>query len=285
MRLLAAMSAVWAVAVFPGRTEAAERAGRCLPDHSFSVGWVLPFALMLLAIAILPLAVPRGWESNRHKLWVSLLLGPPVLILSLGRGPCAVLSTGLEFTSFMILLGSLYVVSRGVFLAGDLRATPQTNTPFLAVGTVPASLIGTTGASLFLIRPVLKTNRERLHKSHTVVFFIFLVSNIGGSLTPLGDPALLPGQHPYLFGIPQFGQGTLPSQRGGRGGPRGAAGHQPRVGVHGGQHPHRERAQLHGQVRGRGARGQEPSYFGYMLYRAGVLIPVFLGVTFLFFLS
>ena len=199
MRLLAAMSAVWAVAVFPGRTEAAERAGRCLPDQSLSAGWVLPFALMLLAIAILPLAVPRWWESNRHKLWVSLLLGAPVLVLYLGRGPCAVLSTGLEFTSFMVLLGSLYVVSGGVFLAGDLRATPQTNTLFLAVGTVLASLIGTTGASLFLIRPVLRTNRERLHKSHTVVFFIFLVSNIGGSLTPLGDPPLFMG---YLEGVP-----------------------------------------------------------------------------------
>ena len=187
------------LAAYPGATEAAERSAAGLLGHSLSLAWVLPFVLMLLAIAILPLALPRWWESNRHKFWISLLLGAPVFALYLQRSPRALLDTGMEFASFMILLASLYVVSGGVFLAGDLRATPQTNTAFLAVGTVLASLIGTTGASLLLIRPVLTTNRERLHKVHTVVFFIFLVSNIGGSLTPLGDPPLFMG---YLEGVP-----------------------------------------------------------------------------------
>jgi Na+/H+ antiporter NhaD/arsenite permease-like protein len=199
MRLFGLMAVAWAVAVFPGGAQAAGGHAAPLLGHSLSLGWVLPFALMLLAIASLPLAVPRWWESNRHKLWVSLVLGAPVLVLYLQRSPHALLRTGHEFASFMILLGSLYVISGGVFLAGDLRATPQTNTAFLAAGTVLASLIGTTGASLFLIRPVLRTNRERLHKNHTVVFFIFLVSNIGGSLTPLGDPPLFMG---YLEGVP-----------------------------------------------------------------------------------
>ena len=103
--------------------------------------------------------------------------------------------------SFIILLASLYVISGGVLLRGDLEATPMTNTAFLAVGTALASIIGTTGASMLLIRALLQTNRERTRVRHTVVFFIFLVSNIGGMLTPLGDPPLFLG---YLQGVPFF---------------------------------------------------------------------------------
>jgi Na+/H+ antiporter NhaD/arsenite permease-like protein len=101
--------------------------------------------------------------------------------------------------SFIILLASLYVISGGVFLDGDLQATPLTNSTFLAAGALLASVIGTTGASMLLIRPVLQTNRERKHVTHTVIFFIFLVSNVGGCLTPLGDPPLFLG---YLAGVP-----------------------------------------------------------------------------------
>jgi len=160
---------------------------------------VAPFALMLLAIAILPLALPHWWEPNRNKLLVSALLGLPVLALYLGRRPHALLETGEEYVSFILLLASLYVISGGIRLAGDLEATPLTNTTFLAVGAVFASFLGTTGASMLLIRVLLQTNRERTRVRHTVIFFIFLVSNIGGLLTPLGDPPLFLG---YLRGVP-----------------------------------------------------------------------------------
>ena len=161
---------------------------------------VLPFAALLLAIAILPLAAPRWWAPNRHKLWVSGALALPVLALHLGR-PAVLLHAAGEYVSFIVLLASLYVICGGVLLRGDLQATPLTNTAFLAAGAVLASVIGTTGASILLIRALLQTNRERTKVRHTVVFFIFLVSNIGGMLTPLGDPPLLLG---YLKGVPFF---------------------------------------------------------------------------------
>ncbi len=106
---------------------------------------------------------------------------------------------GEEYLSFIILLTGLYVISGGVLLRGDLIATPLTNTAFLAIGSVLASFVGTTGASMLLIRPLLQTNQERTRVQHTVVFFIFTVSNIGGMLTPLGDPPLFLG---YLQGVP-----------------------------------------------------------------------------------
>jgi Na+/H+ antiporter NhaD/arsenite permease-like protein len=158
-----------------------------------------PFVVMLLAIAIGPLAVPHWWESNRNKLLVSAVLGAPVLFLYLWRRPVVVLATAEEYVSFIVLLGGLYVISGGILLRGDVQATPLINTAFLGVGAVIASFIGTTGASMLLIRAVLQTNRERRHVRHTVIFFIFLVSNIGGMLTPLGDPPLFLG---YLQGVP-----------------------------------------------------------------------------------
>jgi Na+/H+ antiporter NhaD/arsenite permease-like protein len=158
-----------------------------------------PFVLMLLAIAICPLAVPHWWESNRNKLVVSAVLGAPILVLYLARRPSALLGVAEEYASFIIMLGGLYVISGGILLRGDLEATPITNTAFLAVGAVMASVIGTTGASMLLIRALLQTNRERRQVRHTVIFFIFLVSNIGGMLTPLGDPPLFLG---YLQGVP-----------------------------------------------------------------------------------
>jgi Na+/H+ antiporter NhaD/arsenite permease-like protein len=106
---------------------------------------------------------------------------------------------GEEYVSFIVLLAGLYVISGGIRLTGDLEATPLTNTAFLAIGSGLASFIGTTGASMLLIRPLLQTNRERTRITHTVVFFIFLVSNVGGLLTPLGDPPLFLG---YLQGVP-----------------------------------------------------------------------------------
>jgi Na+/H+ antiporter NhaD/arsenite permease-like protein len=161
--------------------------------------WVLPFVAMLLAIAVCPLRVPHWWESNRNKLTVSLALGFPVLVLYLNRRPGALLHTAEDYLSFMILLAGLYVVSGGLRLTGDLEATPLINTTFLTLGAALASFVGTTGASMLLIRALLQTNRERTRVAHTVIFFIFLVSNIGGMLTPIGDPPLFLG---YLQGVP-----------------------------------------------------------------------------------
>jgi Na+/H+ antiporter NhaD/arsenite permease-like protein len=154
---------------------------------------------MLLSIAILPLAAPRFWQSNGRKLGVAALLGFPVLLLYLRHDGSALVHAGRDYLSFILLLGSLFVVSGGILATGDLEATPRTNTAFLAVGSVLASLIGTTGASVLLIRPLLSTNQERRYVAHTVVFFIFIVSNTGGCLTPLGDPPLFLG---YLRGVP-----------------------------------------------------------------------------------
>ena len=160
---------------------------------------ILPFLAMLLSIAVLPLWTPHWWERNRNKLLVSAVLGLPVLVLYLARRPAALVHMGEDYVSFIVLLAGLFVISGGVLLRGDLSATPLVNSAFLAVGAVLASAVGTTGASMLLIRPLLQTNRERTRRKHTVVFFIFLVSNVGGMLTPLGDPPLFLG---YLEGVP-----------------------------------------------------------------------------------
>jgi len=173
-------------------------------EHSLfvpSLVWVAPFACLLVGIAIVPLAAPRFWESNANKLASSLVLGMPVLGLYLTQAPGALLHTARDYISFVTLLASLFIVSGGVRLDGDLEARPWLNTLFLGSGAVLASVIGTTGASMLLIRPVLHTNAERRYTVHTVVFFIFIVSNVGGCLTPMGDPPLFMG---YLTGVPFF---------------------------------------------------------------------------------
>jgi Na+/H+ antiporter NhaD/arsenite permease-like protein len=160
---------------------------------------VAPFVAMLLAIAVCPLWVPHWWESNRNKLVVACVLGLPVVGVYALRHPHVLLETAEEYVSFLLLLTALYVIAGGIRLSGDLEATPLVNTTFLATGCVLASFLGTTGASMLLIRAVLQTNRQRTRVTHTVIFFIFLVSNIGGLLTPLGDPPLFLG---YLEGVP-----------------------------------------------------------------------------------
>ena len=161
--------------------------------------WIAPFALLLAAIAILPLATPRLWHSNARKLALSALLGLPVVLLYLRHHPVALVETARDYVSFIVLLASLFVISGGIVARGDLRATPAVNTAFLGTGAVLASFIGTTGAAMLLIRPLLDTNAERRRVHHTVIFFIFVVANIGGCLTPLGDPPLFLG---YLAGVP-----------------------------------------------------------------------------------
>jgi Na+/H+ antiporter NhaD/arsenite permease-like protein len=164
-----------------------------------AAAWALPFVGLLLSIAVLPLATPHFWESNLRKLAVCALLAAPVLALYLRFRPVALVHAAGDYVSFIVLLGGLFVISGGIALEGDLEATPRTNAAFLGLGALLASFIGTTGASMLLVRPLLHTNQERKHVAHTVVFFIFLVSNIGGCLTPLGDPPLFLG---YLLGVP-----------------------------------------------------------------------------------
>lgn len=161
---------------------------------------LLPFGGLLLAIALAPLVAPSWW--HRRFPWVSLAFGLPTVLFLLFQGEPwggRYLHTLHEYLSFIILLGSLFVISGGVLLRGHLVGTPFVNTTLLSVGTLLASVVGTTGASMLLIRPVLQANRRRASRVHIVVFFIFLVSNIGGCLTPLGDPPLYLG---YLKGVP-----------------------------------------------------------------------------------
>ena len=159
----------------------------------------LPFLAMLVLIAICPLLAPGLWEPNRNKLLAALALGSPVVALYLARRPAALLEAGTDYVSFIALLSALYAIAGGIRLESDLEATPLTNAAFIAAGAALASFIGTTGAAMLLIRPLLEANRQRTRVSHTVVFFIFLACNIGGLLTPLGDPPLYLG---YLLGVP-----------------------------------------------------------------------------------
>ncbi len=163
---------------------------------------MIPFVILLLCIAVLPLihATEHRWEQNSTKLTVALVLGLPVAVWFWFAGEqVTVLHSLWEYVQFVLLLGALFVVSGGIFLTGDLRATPRTNVAFLGIGAVLASFIGTTGAAMLLVRPLLNTNKERFHKVHTIVFLIFIVANTGGLLTPLGDPPLFLG---FLRGVP-----------------------------------------------------------------------------------
>ncbi|PIE24232.1 MAG: sodium:proton antiporter [Planctomycetota bacterium] len=161
----------------------------------------IPFVLMLLCIAVIPLVNHHWWENDKHRLIISLLLGVPTLVFVYfdSHGWGHMLHEGQEYVSFISLLGSLFLISGGIVITGNLKGTPLVNTSFLAVGGLLASFIGTTGAAMVLIRAVLRTNSERHHKLHTAIFFIFIVCNCGGCLTPLGDPPLFLG---YLRGVP-----------------------------------------------------------------------------------
>ena len=166
------------------------------------VVWVLPFALFLLAIATLPLFLGKFWEHNKNKGVVVAIASIPVaawLLFGIHGGAHWLVESLEEYVAFLVLLGSLFVISGGIYLKGSLAGTPVVNTAFLAVGALIASIVGTTGASMLLIRPLLRANAPRQKKVHIVIFFIFVVSNAGGMLTPLGDPPLFIG---FLRGVP-----------------------------------------------------------------------------------
>ena len=160
---------------------------------------VLPFVGLLLAIAILPLAAAHWWEDHKHKAWVGLACSLPIILVILQNDPAELGRTLHEYLAFILLLGSLFVVAGGIALEGNVRGTPAVNTCFLAIGALLANVIGTTGASMVLIRPFLQANTERQRTAHQPILFIFAVSNIGGCLTPLGDPPLFLG---FLRGVP-----------------------------------------------------------------------------------
>jgi Na+/H+ antiporter NhaD/arsenite permease-like protein len=168
---------------------------------SLSLWAVVPFAGLLLSIALLPLRAPHFWENHKNKALVAFLWSLPIAIFFLFQAPHELILSMKDYSSFLLLLTALFIISGGIVLKGDLKATPEVNTLFLLIGAVLANFIGTTGASMLLIRPLLQTNSERSRTLHIPIFFIFLVSNIGGSLTPLGDPPLFMG---LIKGVPFF---------------------------------------------------------------------------------
>jgi Na+/H+ antiporter NhaD/arsenite permease-like protein len=163
--------------------------------------FLFPFFGLLITIAVFPLINPHLWEKNITKAIVSAIFGVPVLIYLIAKSPGKVLHVGEEFISFISLVTSLFIVSGGIFIYIRKKPTPLLNTAILFLGSILANFVGTTGASMILVRPFLRLNRWRKNTFHIPVFFIFTVSNIGGGLTPIGDPPLFMG---FLKGVPFF---------------------------------------------------------------------------------
>jgi len=176
-----------------------------LDGASLSAWWGLPFAGMLLSIALMPLLLPKLWHHHFDKItagWVLLLLLPFAATQGPGLTGSMLVHTLLgEYIPFIILLTALFTVAGGIFVRGNLHGSPGLNAGLMAIGAVLASFMGTTGASMLMIRPLIRANDNRKHVAHVVVFFIFVVSNAAGSLTPLGDPPLFLG---FLKGVDFF---------------------------------------------------------------------------------
>jgi Na+/H+ antiporter NhaD/arsenite permease-like protein len=197
-----AAPAAFVLTLLPCPADAAQPAvdlGSVLPAWS-----ALPFVGILLSIALFPLLSPRFWHHHYPEVaafWTLALAVP--FVAAYGRPAVAeILHMAIaDYVPFIILIGALFTIGGGILVRGTLRGSPIVNTTIMVIGTVLASWIGTTGAAVLLIRPLLRANRERRYTAHTVVFFIFLVANIGGTLTPLGDPPLFLG---FLHGVPFF---------------------------------------------------------------------------------
>lgn len=173
-----------------------------MPGSDFPVWTLLPFPALVLAIAVFPVAIPHFWEKRAIQMAVVALCALPVVAYELAYGHATQVLEGTKgYLAFVITLGALFTTSGGIHLKGDIEATPKNNLLFLLFGATCASFIGTTGASMLLIRPLLKTNHQREHRAHLVPFFIVIVANVGGLLLPLGDPPLLVG---YIMGVPFF---------------------------------------------------------------------------------
>ena len=173
--------------------------------RQLSPAWAIPFAGILLSIAVMPLLAPRFWHHHFGKIaaaWALAFLLPFAVVFGPGLAAAGLVHALLaEYIPFVILLTALFTVSGGIYIRGNLHGSPGLNTSILAIGAVLASLMGTTGASMLLVRPLIRANDNRRHKAHVIVFFIFIVSNVGGSLTPLGDPPLFLG---FLKGVDFF---------------------------------------------------------------------------------
>ena len=176
-----------------------------LNGADLSIYWVLPFAGILLSIAVFPLLAPNFWHHHFGKIsafWALLFIAPFLFKVGFSITLYELLHVGLlEYIPFIILLLALFTISGGVQITGSLVGKPIVNTVLILIGTILASWMGTTGASMLLIRPLIRANKDRQKKVHIIVFFIFLVANIGGSLTPLGDPPLFLG---FLKGVNFF---------------------------------------------------------------------------------
>lgn len=200
MRVLRWCAALTLLCCLPGLALAAEIDGTRLPWI-----WAIPFVGILLSIAVMPLALPGFWHHHFGKVsaaWALAFFLPFAAVFGPAlAGSSFVHALLAEYIPFIVLLTALYTVSGGIFIRGNLHGSPALNTAILAIGTLLASLMGTTGASMLMIRPLIRANDNRVHKAHVVVFFIFLVSNAGGSLTPLGDPPLFLG---FLKGVDFF---------------------------------------------------------------------------------
>jgi len=187
----------------PGAAAAAESTDLIL-GASLPLWSVIPFIGILLSIALFPLVAPEFWHHHFGKVsafW-ALVFAVPFVMVHHGEAMHEILHIFIsDYIPFIILLWALFTVAGGILIRGSFNGTPKLNAIFLLIGTLLASVIGTTGAAMLLIRPVIRANARRKHKVHTIVFFIFLVANIGGSLTPLGDPPLFIG---FLHGVPFF---------------------------------------------------------------------------------
>jgi Na+/H+ antiporter NhaD/arsenite permease-like protein len=176
-----------------------------LNGSGLSAWWGVPFAGLLLSIALCPLITPGFWHHHFGKValgWALAFLLPCAALFGIGTAASGAMHAFAgEYIPFIILVTSLFVVAGGICVRGNLHGTPALNTGLLAIGTVLASFMGTTGASMLMIRPLIRANDNRKHAVHIVVFFIFLVANAGGSLTPLGDPPLFLG---FLKGVDFF---------------------------------------------------------------------------------
>ncbi|MBN2692277.1 MAG: sodium:proton antiporter [Burkholderiaceae bacterium] len=199
----AGLLALLPVPAFAATGQGAESA--TLSPATLSLWWGLPFAAMLLSIALMPIFAGRVWHHHQGKIaagWAALFLVPFAASFGLQLTWDAALHTLLhEYLPFVILLTALYTVSGGIAVRGNLHGSPAQNTLLLAIGAVLASVMGTTGAAMLMVRPVIRANDARRHNAHVLVFFIFLVANVGGALTPLGDPPLFLG---FLKGVDFF---------------------------------------------------------------------------------
>ncbi|MCX7225346.1 MAG: sodium:proton antiporter [Burkholderiales bacterium] len=186
--------------LLPGATWAAD-----LNGSQLSALWALPFAGVLLSMALIPLKAPDFWHHHFGKVtlvWSLAFIVPFALVFGFGMAGAVVLHAAVaEYIPFIVLLTALYTVAGGIHIRGNLHGSPMLNTGLLAIGAALASLMGTTGASMLMIRPLIRANDNRIHRTHIVVFFIFIVANAGGSLTPLGDPPLFLG---FLKGVDFF---------------------------------------------------------------------------------